>query len=427
MDSVLKHYSRKDVQKEIVKISKNREVAVKFGDRGYGKRPDVIHYEADINELAKQGATSFHVSVERWSDPLQLQSGITKREMDKIRTGFDLLLDIDSKFVEYSKIGAYLVVEALKFHNIKNIFSKFSGGSGFHIFVPYESFPSNVNNFETKLLFPEGVRVIASYLKEMIKEYLGEQILSLNTIEEISKNLNIPLKGLVKEGKFNPFLVADIDSVLISPRHLFRAPYSVNEKTGLVSVPVKIENIKNFNLKNAKINNLDFDVKFLDNLNKYEGEAGSLMVQAFDWAIKNKKEDLKEFVKLKEFSAPKDAISVDHFPPCMKLGLEGLKDGKKRFIFILINYLRSVGWNIESIKEFLLKWNKKNPEPLREGYILSQISWASRQKAQLPPNCDNKSYYVGIGVCCPDNLCKLIKNPVNYAIRKSRLGIKKKF
>ena len=54
---------------------------------------------------------------------------------------------------------------------------KFSGGSGFHILVPYESFPLNVNNFETKFLYPEGVRVIASYLKEMIYSHLSEQIL----------------------------------------------------------------------------------------------------------------------------------------------------------------------------------------------------------------------------------------------------------
>ncbi len=426
MDSILKHYSRKDVQKEIVKICKNREVAVNFGNKGFGKRPDVIQYEADVNELAKQGASSFHISVERWNDPLQLSSGITKRDMDEIRSGFDLLLDVDSKFVAYSKIGAYLVIEALKFYNIKNIFVKFSGGSGFHILVPYESFPLNVNNFETRKLFPDGVRVIAAYLRDMIKQHLSEQILSLNTIEEISKNLNIPLKDLISDDGFNPFSVVDIDSVLISPRHLFRSPYSINEKTGLVSVPIEYENVRKFDLKSAKINNIEVGkVNFLQDLKGDNGEAGKLILQAFDWAMRNKREEIKELNKAKDFTAPINAISTDFFPPCMKLGLQGLKDGKKRFVFILINFLRSSGWNMDSIKEFLLKWNKKNPEPLREGYILSQISWASRQKVMLPPNCDNQAYYMGIGICCPDDLCKKIKNPVNYAIRKSRMGVKR--
>ncbi len=427
MNPILKHYSRKDVQKEIVRVCKDREVAVKFGDKGYGKRPDVIQYGGDVNELAKQGATSFHVSVERWQDPLLLSSGITKREMDEIRSGFDLLLDIDSKFVGYSKIGAYLVIEALKFYNIKDIFTKFSGGSGFHILVPYESFPLNVNNLETRRLFPDGIRAIAAYLKEMIKHHLSEQILSLNTIEELSKNTNVPLKELIEGGVFNPFSLVDIDSILISPRHLFRCVYSVNEKTGLVSVPVEPENIRKFELKSAKINNLEVGkVRFLHNLEGERGEAGKLILQAFDWAMKNKREDVKEFDRAKEFSAPKDAIPSDLFPPCIKLGLQGLKDGKKRFVFILINFLRSAGWNIESVKDFLLKWNKKNGEPLRDGYILSQISWASRQKVMLPPNCDNKAYYFGFGICCPDELCKKIKNPVNYSIRKSKMGVIKR-
>jgi DNA primase large subunit len=35
----------------------------------------------------------------------------------------------------------------------------------------------------------------------------------------------------------------------------------------------------------------------------------------------------------------------------------------------------------------------------------------------MPPNC--KEFYQGIGVCQPDDFCKLIKNPVNYVVRKS--------
>jgi len=38
----------------------------------------------------------------------------------------------------------------------------------------------------------------------------------------------------------------------------------------------------------------------------------------------------------------------------------------------------------------------------------------------LPPNCDNCAYYKSFGVCKPDNFCKYIKNPANYAIKRAR-------
>ena len=120
MNDILKFYSRRDIQKEILRITKDREITVCFKDN-FGKRPDIIQYGSDIEELAKQGATSFHFSVERWKNPLDLKAGLTRRQLDDMRIGFDLLIDIDSKFLEYSKITAHLVVEALKFNDVKNI------------------------------------------------------------------------------------------------------------------------------------------------------------------------------------------------------------------------------------------------------------------------------------------------------------------
>ena len=64
----------------------------------------------------------------------------------------------------------------------------------------------------------------------------------------------------------------------------------------------------------------------------------------------------------------------------------------------------------------------KNEIPLKKGYIKSQLSWAYRKKPILPPNC--KEFYQGIAVCTPDDFCKLVKNPVNYVVRKSRRGNK---
>ena len=45
------YYSRKDVQKELTRISKNREVQAWFGKDIAGKRPEVVNYEGDIKNL----------------------------------------------------------------------------------------------------------------------------------------------------------------------------------------------------------------------------------------------------------------------------------------------------------------------------------------------------------------------------------------
>ena len=155
MSKIIDYYSRKDIQKEIVKAAKDREVSVMYGKGSFGKRPDILQYESDILELVKQGATSFHSSEERWRDPLQLKPGMTKRQLDDLRSGWDFIIDIDCKFIEYSKQTADLLVQALKFNGVKNITTKFSGGTGIHVAVPFESFPENVHSQKVKYLFPK--------------------------------------------------------------------------------------------------------------------------------------------------------------------------------------------------------------------------------------------------------------------------------
>ena len=140
MNEILKFYSRKDIQKEIANFAKNREVGVRFKE-SFGKRPEIIQFSSDVGEFAKQGATSFHVSVERWKDPLNLSSGLSRKQLDDLRSAWDLIIDIDSKFIEYNKKAALLLVNALQFNGLKNIGCKFSGGTGFHLFIPFESFP----------------------------------------------------------------------------------------------------------------------------------------------------------------------------------------------------------------------------------------------------------------------------------------------
>ncbi|MBS3163416.1 hypothetical protein J4427_01885 [Candidatus Woesearchaeota archaeon] len=410
-----KHYSRKDVQEELLRVSKNREIQV-WNKDVCGKRPDSVNYIGDISALLRQGMTSFHISVERWKDPLQLRSGMSKRELDELRLGFDLILDIDCKKWEYSRITAELLIDALKFHDVKDISLKFSGNHGFHIAVPFEAFPETLKGEKVNLLFPDIVRIIASYLKEMIKPFLSERLLKLDTIENLAKNIGKKKEELIKNDEFDPFSVVDIDTILISSRHMFRAPFSLNEKSGLVSIPIK--DIKTFNLDDAKPENVKVNIKYLDLDNVEKGSAKNLLLQAYDWNIK--KESYKIADK-KTYEVTTKEIQEDFFPSCIKNILGGIKtDGRKRAVFILINFLTHMNWPIEKIDSYLLEWNKKNYEHLREGYIKAQISWYKKQNNKiLPPNCDNPAYYKSMGINCGD--CTKVRNPVNYATRMFNL------
>jgi len=100
---VFLYYLREDVKKAIFDFSKHRECIPRYFE-GFGKRPDAFQYESDILEQVKKGATSFHCSEEIWEDPLEISTELSKAQFNEIRTGWDLLLDIDSPYLEYSKI-----------------------------------------------------------------------------------------------------------------------------------------------------------------------------------------------------------------------------------------------------------------------------------------------------------------------------------
>lgn len=399
------YYSRPDVQKAIFEFSQNREICSRFFE-GFGKRPDAFQYQSDIFELVKKGATSFHCSEELWLDPLRIQTGMAEQQANELRTGWDLLIDIDSKYIDYSKISAKVILKMLKFHNVKNVGIKFSGSKGFHLIIPWKAFPTHVNQIKTSDMFPEWARIISLYITEQTKKQLIEEVTALSKPNKYVKDFEAPKEVMP-------------DIILISPRHLFRTPYSLHEKTALASVVLTPEELENFELKHAdpmqaKIKNFMPDVE--------EGEAKELLMQALDWwKDKNQEEqEKKEF----DFQPIKlSNLSEDNFPPCVQKILQGMDDGKKRALFVLINLFRSVGMDKDELEKRIEEWNKKNPVPLKQGYIQSQLSWSYRRKPIMPPNC--KEFYKGIGVCKQDNFCNLVKNPVNYTIKKNLIANKK--
>lgn len=481
------YYSRPDIKKAIYDFSQKREAVPSYMMEHFGKRPDAFQYESDITAFVSKGATSFHCSEEIWKDPLAISTDSSEEELHDLREGWDLLIDIDCKYLEYSKKAATSLVRALGFHGVKNISVKFSGSKGFHILVPWKAFPKEVYGQKTKNMFPEFPRLICQYLTEVARPLLEKDMedeelkftskldkgVRCEKCKKISNEifrlvLQCPickreessefigkikarkcpdcrigfkekdkrvfyrcntcnLDSLSNPDNFRPsidlFKVLGVDVVLVSSRHLFRMPYSLHEKTALSSVVLNKDNISEFQVKDA--NPLKVQVK-----NFYpeaeEGEARELLIQAIDWGRERKQEKEKEKTQNQGSAKNFDEIIIKDltpnlYPPCILEILKGLKqDGRKRALFILINFFKSLKLNPEELEKKIEEWNKKNYKPLKEGYVRSQLSWHKRQKAMLPPNCD-KPHYKDLGVCKPDNLCKHVKNPVNYAIKKSFL------
>ncbi len=413
-------YSREKVQKALLEISKNREVVCVYPDLSFGKRPDMILHNADILQTVANGAVAFHGSVERWSQPMKLSVGMRKEELDELRIGWDLIFDPDVKDFEIGKIVTIKIVEALEDHGIKSISVKYTGGKGFHIGVPFESLPKKVNFVETSKLYPELFRIIIEYIKDYIEDELREEILKYGDPLGIAQKVGKQVSEIVNEnGMIDPFKIISLD--IFGSRHLFRLPYSLNEKTGLVSLPIKPTEVEKFKKEWADPEKAEVKEKFLKVVK--ENDAEGLVIEALDWYSRNK-EKLEKRVS-KEFKGKTRIrvrkISEEYFPPCIKNILNGLVDGRKRSVFVLVTFLKNMGWSNEEIEKKIYEWNNRNKPPLRESFLRTQLRWHFRQERNLlPPNCENPTFYKDYGVCKPDEIClsgNPIKNPINYPFK----------
>ena len=397
------YYSRKDVQKAIFSFSSHREVVPRYFE-GFGKRPDSLQYPGDIFELVKKGATSFHCSEELWQDPMRISAGMTEKQLNELRIGWDLLLDIDSKYLDYSKIMANQIFKIFKFHGIKNFRVKFSGSKGFHIIVPWKAFPQSIYNTKTSDMFPEWPRIITKYIIETTKQDL---------IRDVT-NLTKPNK-YVKDFQAQKEVMPDL--ILVSSRHLFRAPYSLHEKTALASVVLEPSEVSDFQPKDAD----PLKAKVKDFLpDSEEGEASELLREALDWyKTKYPEEESRSHETGKNFKPiVLTNVSEKNFPPSIIKIMQGIKgDGKKRALFVLLNFFRSVGLDRKDVETQLTTWNSKNEVPLKEGYIKSQLVASYRGKPMPPPNFD-KEHYRAAGIVPTEEELRA-KNPVSYTVRKT--------
>ena len=279
---------------------------------------------------------------------------LTSSNYNELRNGWDVVIDIDSKKgLEESKTGAILVCKFLEKYGIKNHTVKFSGRRGFHIILPWEMFPLEIDDKPLSKLYPEIPRIIIGFVRERIME---DMKLELGTPE--------------------PYSVIEIEKDW-GNRHMFRAPFSFNEKTWLVSLPIKASDIKNFRPEQAAFDKVLLMSGTAEIMGAEKDEAFNLLLDAVDWNASTKVYEEKKPPRTKRFEG---RIGEEAFPPCMKAILGGISDGRKRSIFTLINFLRSMNWTMEEIEQRIYEWNEKNSPPLPRTVIAGQLNHASRKE-----------------------------------------------
>jgi hypothetical protein len=415
-------YSRPEVRKELIRVAQDREVGIQLQGERFAKRPDILQFPKEVETMSRKGATSFHISQERWTDPMQLSSSLTKRELHNLRTGWDLIIDIDCEWFDYATLAAHTIMEALNVEGITPQI-KFSGNRGWHIAIPFEAFPKIINKQNTKDIYETASSAILQYLNNIINKQLWHKIKEKEgdlrrVVEKIGK----------KPTGDNISQYIGLDMALGASRHLIRAPHSLHEKTGLVSLTIKPEQLKDFNKEMARPENIkELNDSFLNTQKIKEGCALELLsVALLEQKNREEAEETKETTK--KIVELEGKIPENNFPPCIKTILAGIQDGRKRALFAVFNFLRCCNWSWDEIEQRIRKWNKENPEQLKEGYLLAQFHWHKiNTKKVPPPNC--KEYYQEIGVCQPNDTCNVIKNPLSYVKRvsfKNKPATKKK-
>ncbi|MBD3312545.1 hypothetical protein GF352_03790, partial [archaeon] len=172
---LVKYYSQKGFRDFMLRFSKGREVVPQFRGR-FGSRPQTYRFDSELLNSIRRGASSFHFSEERWTNPMTLSTEMKDKELNNLRAGWDLVFDVDSRVLDYTKICTKLVIDALDFHGIEEVSVKYSGGSGFHVGVRFDN-PTSIKSVPVKNLFPKAPRIIGLYVQEMIKDYLKEMLL----------------------------------------------------------------------------------------------------------------------------------------------------------------------------------------------------------------------------------------------------------
>jgi len=420
-------YSRDDVAEFLVNYLENREV-MGFSVNNAVMRPLVLQQEGDVKLLAGK-LLSVHMSIDIYNDDPNIND-INELQL----AGWDLVIDVDCKELKYDNttfpawsIAKFIVQDLAEFlsrdFEERNLYIKFSGNRGFHLVIPFTSFPKEVLGYD-----------ILKY-----KELLYRSIIIF--FQDIA--YDIFYKFLEYQGiptdLFNPRDYVDIDVQLAAPRHMIRAPYSLHDKTLLVSVIIPPEKLKIFTP-------LDADPSVIDKIyvpeikNKQNPLLGDLFIYGLLYYFyhiattdySKRIEFLERFYKGRRKRRRKIKLPNEEelYPPCIKNLLKGLEDGRKRALFVLVNFFRIIGKSPDETLKILMEWNSRNKSPLKERMIEYAVEYhynkAKEGRGYLPYGCERmQEEFAGMNICQKDELCSLVKNPIGYYFKKLSMYLNK--
>jgi DNA primase large subunit len=253
------------------------------------------------------------------------------------------------------------------------------------------------NNCKTKLALSENKEFLHKSTK-LVESRISKDLVAKEFREELAGEK-----------------IASLDLVLVAPRHLFRMPYSLHEKTALSSIVLDKSEIEEFSPQQA--NPFKLKIKNFYSIPN-NAEAQSLLEDALNWKSINEQNKPERKRISEEFVADFTGVTEEMFPNSIKKLLNGLQEGRKRGLFVLITFLKSLNFPDDYINQKVHDWNKKNSPPLKEGYVKSQIDWHIKQKKKIiPPNYSNDNFYKDLKLI--DSIPKE-KNPLVEVLRKLR-------
>lgn len=398
------YYNTPRIKNRFMFNSEEREVVPRYIGGAYGKRPDKLNMKGDLEHFIDSNAAEFHASVEHWKNPLMIDE---VEDPNLLRTGWDFIIDIDcDESFTLAKYTAQLIIEKLGELDIENIGVKFSGNRGFHLSIMDKAFPDKIEEEEFANLYPELQEKLITYLRHELKD----------SMKELVREHGYEKQMQTQDRGEDPYQVSDIEQGWTG-RHLFRMPYSLHSGSGLISLPIQKEEVLEFEKEQANPENIIPKHQFF--IEPEENEAENLVETVLRFEEENPDlfRDRNGYDKNSSFDTPDEAIPEEDFPPTIKKILEGLNDGRKRGLFILIKFLQCTGWEWEQIRERLHKWNQRNNPSLKQGKIDRMVSYHKRQDKELPPpNYDANGYYKDMGVYQGEELA----NPVSYILKDKK-------
>ncbi|MFQ6043479.1 MAG: hypothetical protein ACE5PV_21705, partial [Candidatus Poribacteria bacterium] len=244
---IYNYYSRSDIQRAMFEYARGRKITVLRHFRALYpeiKEPEDILYISLYHAERSNLWPSLHGQISR-----KLESG---------EQVCDFVIEIDYKRSWETCFRATRPIIEMFLDFDLHACVKFSGHCSAHVIIPGETFPIDKRN---------------SHIRSQLMQFVS---------------------SVVKHA-------AKLDRSFTSPAHFLRLAYSINEKTGLVSLPIRLEEFDNFSWQEAKLEN----VKVIDDwwgmvpadTQERMSEFLQFALHKKHFTVKKKREAAKQFKK----------------------------------------------------------------------------------------------------------------------------------